>query len=244
MAKKKAEAAGAPEWMVTYGDMMSLLLCFFVMLVAMSNIDQAQFIEAITSIKEALGYENSAGQIPSMEPSQNSMQRLLETIVIPKQIKNVGNTEEEGLEGREYRVEQVREGLRITGGVLEFDRGSAKPREWTVKVLRRLADQIRGHTTKIEVRGHASLEPQESTSEFTDPMDLSYARAKAISELLVRYGVRPQRLRLVACGSTEPVKVQAYQDKQHARNRRVEIFVTEVLVSELVGDQSAGRQEP
>lgn len=243
MAKKKA-AAGVPAWVVTFGDMMSLLLCFFVMLVASSTMDKVKFIEAITSIKEALGYENSLGRVPTTDPSQNSLQRLLETIVIPKRIKNIGDTDDEGLEGKEYRVEQIREGLRITGGILEFDRGTAEPRGKTIEVLKQLADQVRGHTTKIEVRGHASFQPLQESSKFTDRMDLSYFRAKMIADLLVKYGVRSQRIRLVACGSTEPVRIQAYREKEHARNRRVEILVTEVLVSELVGSQPTEGQEP
>ncbi|MBN1345958.1 MAG: flagellar motor protein MotB [Phycisphaerae bacterium] len=239
MVKKKEKAGGgAPEWMVTYGDMMGLLLCFFIMLVSMSTINKQQFIEAIKSIQEALGFEDSYGQIPTLEPSQNSMMRRLESIIIPNRIKSIGDTDEEGLEGREYRVEQVREGLRITGGVLEFDCGSATPRKETVQVMDKLARDIRGHTTKIEVRGHTSLEPLPKTSAFKDHMDLSYARAKAIADLLIKSGVRPERIRLVACGSREPIRTQAYDEKHHARNRRVEVLVTEALVSDLVGDAS------
>ncbi len=243
MAKKKQASGGAPEWMVTYGDMMSLLLCFFVMLVAMSTTDKQKFIEAIRSIQEALGFENSLGQIPTLDPSQNSMMQRLEQIIIPRKSKNVGETDAEGLEGKEYRVEQIREGLRIRGGVLEFSRGSANPRPSTVKVMKQMAREIKGHTTKIEVRGHTSLEPLDPDSAFKSHMDLSYARAKAIADLLVDEGIRPERLRLVACGHTEPIKTQAYKEKEHARNRRVEILVTEVLVSELVGAGSANHQE-
>jgi chemotaxis protein MotB len=236
---QKKRSAGAPEWMVTYGDMMSLLLCFFVMLVAMSTINKQQFIEAIKSIQEALGFENSPGQIPTLTPSQNSMLRRLESIIIPREVKNIGDTDEEGLEGKEYRVEQIREGLRITGGILEFPRGSATPRPSTIKVVETMAREIRGHTTKIEVRGHASLEPLPEASPFKDHMDLSYTRAKAMAELLEKNGVKPQRIRLVACGNTEPIRTQAYKEHEHARNRRVEILVTEALVSDLVGDPSA-----
>jgi chemotaxis protein MotB len=239
MIKKKAQSGGgAPEWMVTYGDMMGLLLCFFVMLVAMSTINKQQFIEAIKSIQEALGFENSYGQIPTLTPSQNSMLRRLESIIIPRKVKNIGDTDEEGLEGKEYRVEQVREGLRITGGILEFPRGSATPRPTAVDVIKKMAREMRGHTTKIEVRGHTSLEPLPEGSPFKDHMDLSYARAKAMADLLIQSGVKPQRIRLVACGDTEPIRTQAYKESEHARNRRVEILVTEALVSDLVGDAS------
>ncbi len=243
MAKEKKDPTAAPGWMVTYGDMMSLLLCFFVMLVAMSTMNEVKFMEAVKSIQDAMGFENSFGQIPTLTPSQNSMMRRLESIIIPKRIKNIGDSDDEGLEGKEYRVEQIREGLRITGGILEFDRGSAEPRRATSDVVARLATEIRGHTTKIEIRGHASLEPIPSDSPFKNQMDLSYARAKAIADLLVKHGVQARRLRLVACGHWEPIRTQAYKEEEHARNRRVEVLVTEALVSELVGEASADKQE-
>jgi len=243
MAKKKA-SGGAPEWMVTYGDMMSLLLCFFVMLVAMSTIDKEQFVQAVQSIQEALGYDSNYGQIPSMESTHNSMLQRLEMIVLPKQVKSVGETEEDGLEGNEYRVEQVREGLRITGGVLEFDRGSAEARSSAASVMEQLTEELRGHTTKIEIRGHTSLEPLPEGCKYADQMDLSYARAKSIAALLVNSGIKPERIRVVACGSSEPVRTQAYQEKQRARNRRVEVLVTEALVSDLVGEGTDNSEEP
>lgn len=244
MAKKAQASGGAPDWMVTYGDMMSLLLCFFVMLVAMSTMDKMKVMEAIKSIQEAMGFEDSLGQIPTIEPSQNSMLSRLESIIVPKKVKNIGDTEEEGLEGKEYRVEQVREGLRITGGILEFNRGSAEPRKKTAEVIEKMAREIRGHTTKIEVGGHTSPEPLPAESEFKDHMDLSYARAKVIADLLVKNGVDRKRIRLVACSNREPIRTQAYREKEHRRNRRVEILVTEALVSDLVGDGSSKAQEP
>ncbi|MHC4092412.1 MAG: flagellar motor protein MotB, partial [Planctomycetota bacterium] len=61
MAKKKYKAsAGAPAWMVTYGDMMTLLLCFFVLLVAMSEIKQEdKFLQVVESLRHAFGYETT-----------------------------------------------------------------------------------------------------------------------------------------------------------------------------------------
>ena len=60
MAVKKkpaAESAGAPLWMVTYGDMVTLLLTFFVMLLAMSEVKKDdRFIDFMQAIREAFGY--------------------------------------------------------------------------------------------------------------------------------------------------------------------------------------------
>ena len=54
MAKKKPEEVkkGLDEWMGTFSDMMTLLMCFFVMLFAMSNVDEAKFDEVSQSFQQ------------------------------------------------------------------------------------------------------------------------------------------------------------------------------------------------
>ncbi|HQE77107.1 MAG TPA: flagellar motor protein MotB, partial [Candidatus Hydrogenedentes bacterium] len=49
------EPSGAPGWMVTYGDMMSLLLCFFVLLLSFSSVSEKKYSQAVQSLKGALG---------------------------------------------------------------------------------------------------------------------------------------------------------------------------------------------
>ena len=55
MPSKEEPKAGAPEWMCTFSDMMSLLLCFFVLLFALSTIEEKKFVQTIGSIKGAFG---------------------------------------------------------------------------------------------------------------------------------------------------------------------------------------------
>lgn len=55
MARKKAAPAGAPMWMVTFGDLMSILVCFFVLILSFSIMDLQRFHEIAGSIREAFG---------------------------------------------------------------------------------------------------------------------------------------------------------------------------------------------
>ena len=58
MAKKKCAPCpptGAPDWMVTYGDLMTLLLCFFVLLFSFSEMDKLQFESMKDSFTGAFG---------------------------------------------------------------------------------------------------------------------------------------------------------------------------------------------
>jgi len=237
--KKEKKEEGAPAWMVTYGDMMSLLLTFFIMLVAMSKIKEDEFQKVMESLREAFGYVGGMGTVPTHSPPDVSLLKRLESIVIPKEPKKIGDTDDLGIEGKMFRVTQVREGLKIiVGGRITFDKYSAKLKPRAVSVIKQVAERIRGHTTKIEIRGHTTREPLPPDSVYADLMDLAYARAKAVAKVLIDSGVKPQRIRIVACGPYEPLVAPAYTEEQRAVNRRVEIVVSEVLVSELVGQNA------
>ena len=55
--RKKKESGGAPAWMCTFADMMSLLLCFFVLLLSFSVLDEQHFKEVAGSLKDAFGVQ-------------------------------------------------------------------------------------------------------------------------------------------------------------------------------------------
>ncbi len=65
MARQKPPEAGVPEWILTYGDMMSLLLCFFIMLYAISTLEVVKVQAAIESLSEGFGYKGDAQKPPS-----------------------------------------------------------------------------------------------------------------------------------------------------------------------------------
>lgn len=242
MAKKeKKQPAGAPGWIVTYGDMMSLLLCFFVILVAMSEIKQDEkFQEVMESIKIAFGYQGGIGATPTTIPPKISLVKRLESIVIPKRIKQIGDADDVGIEGKVFRITQVREGIKVAvGGRVSFGRFSAALKPEGADLIAQLADKIRGHTNKIDVRGHATLESLPSDSPYEDQVDLSFARARAVAKALVDNGVNDKRIRITACGATELLLRQAYDEKRRSVNRRAEIIVSESLISEYEGEPVA-----
>jgi chemotaxis protein MotB len=244
-ARKKKASAGAPAWMVTYGDMMTLLLCFFVLLVAMSEIKQEdRFRMVVESIRTAFGYESSLDTAPGDVTPLNALIRELQAIIVPPQQRMTGDTDEEGIDGRVRKVTDVRNGIEIVvGGRIAFERFSAVLRPMAEERLARVAEKIRGKNTKIIVRGHATREPLPEDSLYEDPMALSYARARAVGDSLERNGVRSARIVIEANGDREPINSQAYTEERRAVNRRVEIIVTEALLQEYAGKPMAGEQE-
>ena len=79
--EEKKQAAGAPAWMATFADLVTLLMCFFVLLFAMSTTQQETYKELVKSLRSALGAQAvpesgtreglTMHAVPSEEPSEN-----------------------------------------------------------------------------------------------------------------------------------------------------------------------------
>ena len=243
MARKpKKPPAGAPLWVVSYGDMMSLLLTFFIMLASMANFDDVhdKFMQAIQSIREALGMRGQVGRLADPSVDFASMIQKLESIIKPIEPKSLGDSDEEGIYGREFRVRRIRDGMEITiGGPILFAPFEHKLSPEGKKMLGQIASTLRGHRNKIEVRGHAAEEPRPEDWTHGDAMDLSYRRARNVNDELVLSGLDPRTLRLVAVGDTEPVGRRVYDPAKRGANRRVEIIVRESVIDDYVGTTPA-----
>jgi len=241
-ASKQEAPKGAPEWLLTYGDAMTLLLCFFVILVSMSEMKKDQrFQQVMESLRRAFGgYVGSVGSLPIQDtPTNTLIQKLLE-LEIPIYKKDQGDSDEEGIHGKKFRVTNVRDGLEVVvGGRITFGRFSATLQPEARDLLAKTAERIRGYNTKILVRGHATREPLPPDSLYEDTRDLSYARARAAAQILIENGVRPVRLALVAVGDAEPLVRQAYTEERRSLNRRVEVLVTEDLIDDYAGTTPA-----
>lgn len=243
--KRKQEEKGAPGWMVTYGDMMSLLLCFFIMLAAFSELkSEEEFERVVDAFREAFGYVGGEGRAPMTDlPLRSMIERLEEIALYREKFARTSQAEDPGMLGRQTSVQRVREGLQFTvGGLITFEPASAELKPEAEAQLARIAGIIRGQNNKIEVRGHATAMELLPGSAFQDALDLSYARAEAVRDVLTSSanGIRPKRIRVVACGDTEPLVQRRYDFNAVAVNRRVELIVNEALIQ----DFEAPQEEP
>ena len=84
MVKKKSDDShSVPAWVVTFGDMMSLLLCFFILLQMFSELKQdREYQRVVTAIKEAFGYAGGIGVLPVNDPPLRSLVEVLETMAV------------------------------------------------------------------------------------------------------------------------------------------------------------------
>ncbi|MFQ5494237.1 MAG: flagellar motor protein MotB [Phycisphaerae bacterium] len=243
---KEVPSAGAPEWLVTYGDVMTLLLCFFVIIVSFSEVKKDErFQKVMESLRKAFGgYEGSVGAVPIQNVPTNTLVAKLLELEAPRRAKLTGDSDEEGIHGRNFRVTNVRDGLEVVvGGRITFDRFSATLKPEARDLIARAATLLRGYNTKILIRGHATRQPLPKDSLYSDARDLSYARARSVALELERNGLRRERMIPLAVGDTEPLVRQAYTEERRAMNRRVEILVTEQLVQDYHGSTLADERK-
>jgi len=232
MAKCKCPPAGAPEWVLTYGDLMSLLLCFFILLAALSEIKNEDVWRAKAEVvKQSFGLQGGGGRVPSDETDRLSLIAKLERMYLLQQ-KNKKSSEspDPGVQGRELRVTQSRPGIRRGVGSVTFEPGSAVLTDASRARLAPIVKLIKGYNNKIELDGHAAASEVDS---YADLWQLSYARTRAVMAYLVdEHQISPDRIRLTANADKEPMKKREYGAAALEMNRRVEIEISDQLVDE------------
>ena len=172
MARKKSSngegGGGAPEWMCTFADMMSLLLCFFVLLFSISSIEKTKFIQGIGSIQGALGripylYNTSfvkpiTTNPQKVEPVQRNktLERAKEAIAKQARSRLVARNL-----SNEVIIEGVNEGIRFSiAGSLLFDPGLAVIKPEGERALYAIAETLNDFKNlRVRIEGHTDSTP-------------------------------------------------------------------------------------
>jgi chemotaxis protein MotB len=251
MARKKSKPQhSVPDWVVTFGDMMSLLLCFFILLQMFSELKRDhEYQRVVTAIKEAFGYAGGIGVLPVDDPPLRSLVEVLETMAMKnnREQVNVSSNQEPGIDGPQMRVTKIREGIVFTiGGPSTFDPLSAEVKDSVQAELKQLATLLAGRNNKIEIIGHAAAKYIPPDCPWRSLDHLSYQRAENVKDILLQCGLDDRVFRLQAVGMREPVRPRAVEPEDAAENRRVEIILTEILVEDvntdaLYTDETAAR---
>ena len=249
----KCPPAGAPAWMATFADLVTLLMCFFVLLFAMSTTQQETYKELVQSLRTALGAQAvpesgtreglTMHAVPSEPPVEN--QEIDELgAMIEKEMEDIVSEVRElvlfNKLGGEVSVTKTEDGVVITmSDLLLFSRGgthlSAKGRD----ILKKVAAVLSKLAYHVKIKGHTDSSPISSTM-FPSNWELSSVRASTVVRLLVANGVPPQYISAEGYANYHPV---ATNDTARGRslNRRVEIVYERDSIARQFADMGVGR---
>ncbi len=223
---------GAPLYMVTFADLMGQLVCFFLILVSMSTVRDEKFRKMMDSIRQAFGYEMGHEVTPGDAKRTSSPWDGVAVVTAPRAHRKAqGGAEVVNVNGREFLCRTVRDGRRLTvGDPVGFEAGAAAIPDVMREDLDALAALVKDYPNRVIVSGHVSAqEARDAAAE----MDLSFRRAKAVGDYMEERGINPKRIRLEASGASDPVDTNLTDDGR-SRNRRVEITVSEELVTNVI----------
>ena len=221
-----------PGWLAAFGDLMSLLLCFFVLLLSMSTMDAKKVQEAVGSLAGALSVleggtktEISKQNIQQATPmeTQDETTNMVKTIkAVLAEISEV--TKSQG--APDVTVDEAEDGflIRLPANLL-FKPGSAKiHNEDAFLFLRRIATVVTKlpKTLDLDVRGHTDNTNPGENSPYKDNWELSSARAVTVAKTLIEDGLNPKKV--MATGRSEYDPIASNKTKEgRAKNRRVEL---------------------
>jgi len=234
MGKKKCPECEEclPAWLAAFGDLMSLLLCFFVLLLSMSSMDAKKISEAIGSLSGAMSVleggtqtEISKKRIQEATPIE-SQDETSETVNRVQQAVGEANEMMEKGQGPEITLDDAQEGFVIElPASLLFKSGSATiENQDALLFLKRVAliiDEL-PNDMLVSVQGHTDNQGPGGNSPFKDNWELSTARAISVLQELLLDGVDPARVSASGFAEYTPLATNATASGRE-KNRRVEL---------------------
>jgi chemotaxis protein MotB len=187
---------GVPEWFVTFADMMTLLLAFFIMLVSMSSFEKpTQFQSLVTILQQQFGSTSVASEAKIFAAT-------------PANVDDVPDA--------------LSQGGTHSGGVIYFGELATELTDESKQALVQIARQLANSDAIVEIRGHAALVAITPQSGLRDLWDLADRRCHSAMAFLIEQGVDASRIRLANAGTSEPLSTNP-KASEFARNSRVEI---------------------
>lgn len=238
--KKKATSCdGGGGWLVTFSDLMTLLLAFFVLLFSMSSINEAKYEALINSIQNALTGTNGptifnqfidqsedSAAIGDLDINiETDKTNLEEEQPTAEELKDVVSDflANEGLNS-EVAIHIVEEGILLdVKENIFFDLGKAEIKPESIETLSRLGMLFKEFDDPIRVIGHTDNIPI-NTGQYPSNWELGASRACAITRYYIRQGFDPTRFVCSSYGDTKPIDTNDTPEGR-LQNRRVNFLI-------------------
>ncbi len=218
------------RWLLTYADLITLLLAFFVVMYSMSQIDAKRFGQMAEALHGILKGGESVLNNKNVEPSTKGHGllklgdlRMLQSH-IESRFKQIGKLDDVNTEITERGLV-----IHIVDRAL-FDEASADLKPQSRQVLDLVLDEIKDKPNHVRIEGHTDDRPIE-TPRFPSNWELSAARATEVVRYFVRdHGFPPDRISALGYGEYRPVRPNNSIENR-AANRRVDVVILTMELS-------------
>ncbi|MCU7834072.1 MAG: OmpA family protein [gamma proteobacterium symbiont of Taylorina sp.] len=259
---KQDDESEQDNWMALYGDMMSILLIFFILMFAISTIDKQKFQSVIEGISQSLGGsiqyqtlpqasdEQKAIMLPPPTPLEEKKINIQQVQELLNKLQTKVKNESESLSDLQLvlnelinenqlknnlTVKNEQKGLvLIVQDISMFKSGSAEITSAIKPILLDIGQILSKLNIEIDVEGHTDDIPI-STKEFASNWELSSKRATNVVHFFIEKCAMEPSL-VSASGYAENRPRYSYLDEQASKNRRIEIVVKKKYDSELLHD--------
>lgn len=204
-------------WAVTYGDLMSYLMIFFLMMFsfAVAKTDKSKsrkYEESLNNLQTAFGGKVDQKRLDRAEAkaSENNFEEKMKESMLTNELANLVQ-----MQSTERKVKLV-----LSEGVL-FTSGHADLKEPAKKVLGPIAAELKKVKNDIIIEGHTDNVPMKS-GKYASNWELSMARAYSVLVFMSEQGIPAKNLAGIGYGENRPIGDNATVEGR-AKNRRIEI---------------------
>jgi len=237
MARKKRQGSdsGGSDWLTTYSDMVTLMLCFFIILFNPDDITQGQLDAISTSMRQGGigampgGFTVSAGRAAELGNTIMSLPSMERGRALGTALRKAISIFSPEIRSNKIKVTHDERGLVITlAGDAFFRSASAAINiEATRDILLRLGtylsdEQLRGRKFRIE--GHTDSVGVDPDGPWEDNWQLSSERSRAVLRYLSALGIDENRFHVTGFAATQPVSTNDTEEGR-ANNRRVDVII-------------------
>lgn len=239
--RREEEHENHERWLVSYADFITLLFAFFVVMYAISSVNEGKYRVLSNSLVNA--FKNTTGQpiaviqgAPVLPPKpiakpdrlQDAKKADEAKVERRSKMKNVANEIMDALQPLvaqgKVRLLETSRGvtIEINDSIL-FPAGQAKLQVASINAMLAIAQVLSSSDFPITIEGHTDNVPI-STPQFPSNWELSAMRATTVLRLFNEGGVSAERLTAIGYGETRPIETNTTLEGR-ARNRRVSILI-------------------
>ncbi len=249
---RRRREEGDDNWQLSLADMMTLLLCFYVLILSVSRLDPTRFEKVAASMEQAMTPADAKKKTapPETKPVEKTVKKEAPTSVRNKVSKTVLKAEAP-VPPKRKTLEELKNELKAKfadfpgsvdlttrdqsvaislRGAAFFDSASAELSPAAQPILAEIAATLTDAPYRFTIEGHTDNIPIESWL-FPSNWELSSARASRVARFLIDHGIPKEEIKVVGLADTKPMLPNTGENgesipENQARNRRVVILIS------------------